>query len=106
MSGTYRVGMHAPGEIIVWTIAAPLGVGFEAIGLIELSVLIRVEGQDAFTLTDWLISDVTEDSFVATYLPDGSEFTAHGNAKFNITLVLDGVEYRYDRKDEYIEVWL
>ena len=102
----YRVGMHAPGEIIVWTIAAPLGVDLEAFGTIALSVLVRVESQSAFTLTNWLTSDVAEGSLVATYLPDGSEFTAHGNAKFNITLVLDGVEYRYDRKDEYIEVWL
>lgn len=98
--------MHAPGEIIVWTVAAPLGVDFEAVGTIALSVLIRVKGQSAFTLTDWLISDVTEDSFVATYLPDGTEFTAHGNARLNTTIILDGVEYRYARQEEHIGPWL
>lgn len=108
MSGSYRVGMKAPGEPIVWTLTAPEGVDLSTFAVIAITVLARFKrtGLPAVALTGWIISEVEADSLVATLLPTGSEFTTEGPVRFNITLTLDGVVYRYEPFEDKVEPWL
>lgn len=102
-SGTYRDGMHAPGECIEWTIAAPPGVSL-ATGTLALSVVMTAKGTTR-TLTNWVFTNRTATSVVATYLPDGTEFTGARSATFRPTLTIGGVAYRYPTMNETVEAY-
>lgn len=102
-TGSYRVGMIAPGETIVWTVQAPSGVDLTTVSTIVLAVRASVAGQSAdVTLSPWLLSNVVAGSLKATFLPVGTEFTASGPVIFHATLTLDGVLYRLLVEDDYV----
>lgn len=99
------VGATGPGELLVLDVAAPAGVDLSAAATLSLSVVVTRPRGSTFTLAgnDWTLSSVAAGSLVATYEPDGSEYTERGDHTYRPTLTVDGVPYRYARFIERVE---